>query len=33
MREQMIQTIRDYLATQPIELAWFFGLYARGEER
>ena len=29
----MIQTIRDYLATQPVERAWLFGSYARGEER
>ena len=33
MREQMIQTIRDYLATQPVQRAWLFGSYARGEER
>lgn len=33
MSEQMIQTIRDYFATQPIERAWIFGSYARGEER
>lgn len=33
MSEQMIQTIRDYFATQPIERAWLFGSYARGEER
>lgn len=29
----MIQTIRDYLATQPVLKAWIFGSYARGEER
>lgn len=29
----MIQTIRDYFTTQPIEKAWIFGSYARGEER
>ena len=29
----MIQTIREYLATQPVERAWLFGSYARGEER
>jgi predicted nucleotidyltransferase len=28
----MIQTIRDYFTTQPIEKAWIFGSYARGEE-
>lgn len=33
MSEQMIQTIREYFATQPIERAWIFGSYARGEER
>ena len=33
MSEQMIQTIRDYFATQPVQRAWIFGSYARGEER
>lgn len=33
MREQMLQTIRDYFATQPVQRAWLFGSYARGEER
>lgn len=33
MSEQMLQTIRDYFATQPVERAWLFGSYARGEER
>lgn len=33
MSEKMIQTIREYFATQPIEKAWLFGSYARGEER
>ena len=33
MSEQMLQTIREYFATQPIERAWLFGSYARGEER
>lgn len=28
----MLQTIRDYFATQPIERAWLFGSYARGEQ-
>lgn len=28
----MIQTIRDYFATQPVLKAWLFGSYARGEE-
>lgn len=33
MSKQMIQTIKDFFATQPIEKAWLFGSYARGEER
>ena len=33
MSEQMIQTIRDYFATQPVTKAWLFGSYARGEEK
>ena len=33
MSETMIQTIRDYFATQPVLKAWIFGSYARGEER
>ena len=33
MREEMIHTICEYLATQPIEKAWLFGSFARGEER
>jgi predicted nucleotidyltransferase len=33
MSDQMLQTIREYFATQPIERAWLFGSYARGEER
>ena len=32
MSEAMIQTIRDYFATQPVLKAWLFGSYARGEE-
>jgi len=28
----MIQTIRDYFTTQPVQRAWLFGSYARGEE-
>jgi len=32
MSEQMLQTIRDYFATQPVRRAWLFGSYARGEE-
>ena len=33
MSEQMIKTIRDYFATQPVQRAWLFGSYARSEER
>lgn len=33
MSEQMLQTIRDYFVTQPVQRAWLFGSYARGEER
>ena len=29
----MLQTIRNYFATQPVQRAWLFGSYARGEER
>ena len=32
MSEQMLQTIRDYFATQPVQRAWLFGSFARGEE-
>lgn len=28
----MVQSIRDYFATQPVTKAWLFGSYARGEE-
>ena len=28
----MLQTIRDYFATQPVQRAWLFGSFARGEE-
>ena len=33
MSTEMIQTIRDFFAAQPIEKAWLFGSYARGEEQ
>lgn len=33
MSEQMLQTIRDYFASQPVQRAWLFGSFARGEER
>lgn len=32
MSEQMLQTIRDYFASQPVQRAWLFGSFARGEE-
>jgi len=28
----MIETMRDYFSTQPVEKAWVFGSYSRGEE-
>ena len=31
-RQQTIQTVRDYLAGQPVRKAWLFGSFARGEE-
>ena len=30
--KNIIPVIRQYLATQPVEKAWLFGSYARGEE-
>ena len=33
MSDNMLQIIRDYFATQPVQRAWLFGSYARGEER
>ena len=32
MSDSIINTIRDYFATQPVLKAWLFGSYARGEE-
>ena len=32
-RENIIPILRDYFSTQPVEKAWLFGSYARGEER
>lgn len=32
MNAQMIRTIQDYFKTQPVEKAWIFGSFARGEE-
>ena len=31
-REIIIPKLRDYFATQPIERAWLFGSFSRGEE-
>lgn len=31
-RQQIIQAIHDYMATQPVVKAWIFGSFARGEE-
>ena len=33
MKENMIDSIRQYLATQPVKQAWLFGSFSRGEER
>lgn len=32
-RQSTIKAIRDYMAKQPVEKAWLFGSYARGEEK
>lgn len=29
----MINKLREYFKTQPVEKAWVFGSYSRGEER
>ena len=31
--QEMIKTLADYFATQPVTKAWLFGSYARGEQR
>ena len=31
--QELTKTIADYLATQPVERAWLFGSYARGDQR
>lgn len=33
MDESMINKLREYFKTQPVEKAWVFGSYSRGEER
>ena len=32
MPENMLDKIRTYFATQPVDKAWLFGSYARGEQ-
>ena len=31
--QQMIQQIAEFFKTQPVQKAWLFGSYSRGEER
>ena len=33
MDAQLTETISKYFATQPVEKAWVFGSFSRGEER
>ncbi|MCQ2298074.1 MAG: nucleotidyltransferase domain-containing protein [Bacteroidales bacterium] len=33
MDQLMINKLREYFKTQPVEKAWVFGSYSRGEER
>ncbi len=33
MNQEVSNTIRDYFKTQPVEKAWVFGSFSRGEER
>jgi len=33
MNPELSHTIRDYFKTQPVEKAWVFGSFSRGEER
>lgn len=32
MDSKMIETLQDYFKTQPIDKAWVFGSFSRGEE-
>ena len=32
MQQAMINTIRNYMANQPVDKAWVFGSFSRGEE-
>lgn len=31
--QTLINSLRDFFSSQPVEKAWLFGSYARGEER
>lgn len=33
MNNQVTNTIKEYFKTQPVEKAWVFGSFSRGEER
>lgn len=33
MDNNMIEILREYFKTQPVEKAWIFGSFSRGEER
>lgn len=33
MNQNLASTISDYFSTQPVEKAWVFGSFSRGEER
>lgn len=33
MDKQITRTLRNYFKTQPVQKAWVFGSFARGEER
>lgn len=33
MQSDMIKIIQDYMKTKPVEKAWIFGSFSRGEER
>jgi len=33
MNSKVSETIREYFKTQPVEKAWVFGSFSRGEER
>lgn len=33
MTADIVNTVRDYMSTQPVLKAWLFGSFSRGEER